>query len=96
MPEGDNWCWDESAFELDVGTEDLEGIFFTQRGYWIDIISSHDTNAYIEQPDAMHIELFIKVSLSATKRVNLTCSATSFHMSDFYLYRQFSFIVLNV
>lgn len=60
MREGDNWCWDQSSVELDVGTEDLEGIVFTQKGYWIDIISSHDTNAYIEQPDSSRVDLLIK------------------------------------
>jgi len=62
MSEEDNWCWDQSAVELDVGTEDLEDIAFTQKGYWINIISTHDTKAYIEQPDSSRVDLLIKVS----------------------------------
>ncbi|ONK63217.1 uncharacterized protein A4U43_C07F12600 [Asparagus officinalis] len=60
MPEGDNWCWERSTVELDVGTEDLQGIVFTQKGYWIDIISTHDTEAYIKQPDSSRVDLSIK------------------------------------
>lgn len=56
----DNWCWVQSAVELDVGTEDLQGIVFAQKGYWIDIISSHKTEAYIEQPDSSRVDLLIK------------------------------------
>lgn len=56
----DNWCWEQSSVELNVGSEDMEGIVFTQKGYWITIVSSHDTKAFIEQPDSSRVNLFIK------------------------------------
>lgn len=60
VSEDDDWCWDQSAVELEVGTEDMEGIVFTQKGYWIDLISSHDTKAFIKQPDSSRVDLSIK------------------------------------
>ncbi|XP_072975145.1 uncharacterized protein [Typha angustifolia] len=56
----DNWCWDQSSIDLDVSTEDVKGIVFIQKGYWIDIISTHDTDAYIRHPDSSQTDLLIK------------------------------------
>lgn len=56
----DDWCWDQSSIEVDVGTEDKKGIIFVQKGYWIDIISSHDVDAHIRQPNAAPMNLHIK------------------------------------
>ncbi|URD77743.1 nodal modulator [Musa troglodytarum] len=60
MPEEDTWCWNENFIDLDVGTEDMTGIVFVQRGYWINLISSHDTDAYILLPDSSHLDISIK------------------------------------
>nr|CAD1833216.1 unnamed protein product [Ananas comosus var. bracteatus] len=56
----DNWCWDQKSIDLDVGSEDVTGIVFVQKGYWIDIISTHDTDAYIRQSDSSEYGLLIK------------------------------------
>ncbi|KAG1338774.1 nodal modulator 1 [Cocos nucifera] len=60
MPEEDNWCWDRSAIDLDVGAEDVTGIVFVQKGYWISIISTHDTDAYIQQSDSSRVDFSIR------------------------------------
>ncbi|KAJ6823851.1 nodal modulator 3 [Iris pallida] len=60
LSEVDSWCWEQSSFDIDVGTEDLQGIVFVQKGYLINIISSHDTNAYFQKPDSSPLNLFIK------------------------------------
>ncbi|KAF8394679.1 hypothetical protein HHK36_020896 [Tetracentron sinense] len=60
MSDGDKWCWEQSSIDVDVGTEDLKGIVFVQKGYWINIISTHDVDAYIHQPDTSLVNLKIK------------------------------------
>lgn len=40
----------------------MTGIVFVQKGYWIDIISTHDTDAYIRQSDSSQYGLLIKVA----------------------------------
>ncbi|KAL5700275.1 hypothetical protein ACHQM5_025742 [Ranunculus cassubicifolius] len=57
---GDNWCWERSIIDVDVGTEDKKGITFVQKGYWVDISSTHDADVYIHQPDASILNLQIK------------------------------------
>ncbi|KAF6143365.1 hypothetical protein GIB67_001309 [Kingdonia uniflora] len=64
----DKWCWKQSTMDLDVGTKDLEGITFVQKGYWITIISSHDSDAYVRQPDESIMNLQIK---KGTQRICL-------------------------
>jgi hypothetical protein len=64
LPEGlakDDWCWDQSILNIDVGTDDVRDIVFVQKGYWIELVSTHDTNAYIQQPDSSRLDLLIKV-----------------------------------
>ncbi|OVA02510.1 hypothetical protein BVC80_9091g9 [Macleaya cordata] len=56
----DKWCWERSSIDVDVGTEDVNEIVFVQKGYWINIISTHDVEAYIHQPDASVLNLQIK------------------------------------
>ncbi|KAJ8623402.1 hypothetical protein MRB53_031931 [Persea americana] len=58
--EEDNWCWKQSTIEVDVGTEGKKGISFIQKGYWTNIISTHDVDAYIRQPDSTLVNLQIK------------------------------------
>ncbi|KAK1277905.1 hypothetical protein QJS04_geneDACA007053 [Acorus gramineus] len=57
---GDDWCWEQNVIDLDVGTEDVTGIVFSQKGYWINITSTHHVNSCIHHPDASHENLKIK------------------------------------
>ncbi|PKA65074.1 hypothetical protein AXF42_Ash019086 [Apostasia shenzhenica] len=56
----DSWCWDQNNIDLVIGTEDVQGIVFVQKGYLVNIISTHDSKAYIKQPDSSIINLIIK------------------------------------
>lgn len=49
---------------MNVGVEDVEGITFTQKGYWVRIISSHDVDAYLVQADSSRLNLKIKVKIN--------------------------------
>ncbi|KAL5996452.1 hypothetical protein ACLOJK_026531 [Asimina triloba] len=60
ISEEDNWCWEQSAIDVDVGIEGKTGIAFVQKGYWINIISTHDVDAYLKQPDHAIVHLPIK------------------------------------
>lgn len=55
----DNWCWDQKSFDVDVGTEDVNGISFVQKGYWVNVISTHAVDAYLTQSDGSHMNLKI-------------------------------------
>ncbi|XP_071689841.1 uncharacterized protein [Rutidosis leptorrhynchoides] len=57
----DNWCWEQSSVHLNVGAEDVEGINFVQKGYWINLVSSHDVDAYLLQSDGSRVNLKIKI-----------------------------------
>lgn len=57
----DNWCWEQSFIDVDIGAEDVSGIRFVQKGYWVNVISTHNVDAYVLQPDGSHIDLKIKV-----------------------------------
>lgn len=46
---------------MNVGMEDVEGVTFIQKGYWVRIISSHDVDAYLIQADNSRLNLKIKV-----------------------------------
>ncbi|PON61743.1 Glucoamylase, starch-binding [Parasponia andersonii] len=56
----DNWCWDQSFIDVDVGAEDVQGIEFVQKGYLVNIISTHDVDAYMTQSDSSPLNLKIK------------------------------------
>ncbi|KAA8549068.1 hypothetical protein F0562_000752 [Nyssa sinensis] len=56
----DKWCWEQSFIDVDVGIDDLKGIVFVQKGYWVNVISTHDVDAYLTQPDGSHVDLKIK------------------------------------
>ncbi|KAF2325064.1 hypothetical protein GH714_022546 [Hevea brasiliensis] len=60
MRSEDNWCWERSFIDVDVGAEDVKGIVFIQKGYWVNVISTHDVDAYMAQPDSSIINLKIK------------------------------------
>lgn len=57
----DNWCWEKSFIDVNVGAEDFEGIVFVQKGYWVNVISTHDVDGYINQPDGSTVNLKIRV-----------------------------------
>ncbi|PSS14739.1 Nodal modulator 1 like [Actinidia chinensis var. chinensis] len=56
----DKWCWEQRFVDVDVGTEDIKGIAFVQKGYWVNVISTHDVDAHMTQPDGSHVNLKIK------------------------------------
>ncbi|CAM0881057.1 unnamed protein product [Alopecurus aequalis] len=59
-PANDDWCWDQNTLDIDVGNDDVIDVVFVQKGYWIELVSTHDTEAYIHQPDSSKLDLFIK------------------------------------
>lgn len=46
---------------MDVGTNDVKGVEFVQKGYWLNVISTHDVDAYMTQQDGSHVPLKVKV-----------------------------------
>ncbi|KAG4913760.1 hypothetical protein AAZX31_19G204100 [Glycine max] len=56
----DNWCWEQSFIDVNVGAEDLEGILFVQKGYWVNIISTHNVDGYLTQPDGSNVNFKIQ------------------------------------
>ncbi|XP_058008575.1 uncharacterized protein LOC110645700 isoform X2 [Hevea brasiliensis] len=60
MHSEDNWCWEQGFIDVDVGAEDVKGIVFIQKGYWVNIISTHDVDTYMTQPDSSISNLKIK------------------------------------
>ncbi|EEF47245.1 carboxypeptidase regulatory region-containingprotein, putative [Ricinus communis] len=59
-PDKDNWCWEQSFIDVVVGAEDVKGNLFVQKGYWVNVVSTHDIDAYLTQPDHSIINLKIK------------------------------------
>lgn len=57
----DIWCWEQNFINVNVGVEDVEGITFIQKGYWVRLISTHDADAYLVQVDSSRVNLKIKV-----------------------------------
>ncbi|KAK4367254.1 hypothetical protein RND71_015134 [Anisodus tanguticus] len=56
----DKWCWEQSFINLEVGAEDVKGVDFVQKGFWVNIISSHDVDGLLTQPDGSIMNLNIK------------------------------------
>ncbi|XP_076883578.1 uncharacterized protein LOC143532402 [Bidens hawaiensis] len=56
----DNWCWEQSSVLLNVGIEDVNGINFVQKGYWVNLVSTHKVDAYLHQSDGSRVDLKIK------------------------------------
>lgn len=46
---------------MDVGVDDVKGIKFVQKGYWVHVISTHDVDASMVHPDGSSMNLNIKV-----------------------------------
>ncbi|XP_027099594.2 uncharacterized protein [Coffea arabica] len=57
---GDNWCWEQSFINVVVASEDVKGIVFVQKGFWVNVISSHDVDAYLTQADGSRMSIKIK------------------------------------
>ena len=62
MHNEDNWCWEQSFIDVDAGAEDVAGISFVQKGYWINFISTHDVDASMIKPNGSPFDLKIKVA----------------------------------
>ncbi|XP_061366169.1 uncharacterized protein LOC133309420 [Gastrolobium bilobum] len=56
----DNWCWEQSFIDVNVGAEDLEGIIFVQKGYWVNVISTHNVDGSMTRPDGSTVNLKIQ------------------------------------
>ncbi|CAN4101896.1 unnamed protein product [Withania somnifera] len=56
----DKWCWEQNFIDVDVGAEDVKGVDFVQKGFWVNIISSHDVDGLLTQPDGSKMNLNIK------------------------------------
>lgn len=56
----DKWCWEQSSIVLNVGTEDVKGINFVQKGYWANLVSTHTVDTYLHQADGSRVNLKIK------------------------------------
>lgn len=57
--EEDNWCWEKNSIEVDVGAQDVKGVTFVQKGYWVNVISTHDVDSYFTRPGS-HTDVKIK------------------------------------
>lgn len=60
--EEDNWCWEKNSIEVDVGAQDVKGVTFVQKGYWVNVISTHDVDSYFTRPGS-HTDVKIKVAV---------------------------------
>ncbi|XP_057966723.1 uncharacterized protein LOC131156786 isoform X2 [Malania oleifera] len=85
----DNWCWEQSSVDLNIGAEDIEGIVFVQKGYWVNVISTHDVDAYLTHADGSSVNLKIKkdsqyicVELPGVHELNFVNSCISFGSSS--------------
>lgn len=57
----DKWCWEQSSVHVNIKAEDVEGINFVQKGYWVNLVSTHDVDTYLHQSDGSRVNLKIKV-----------------------------------
>ncbi|KAG8045309.1 hypothetical protein GUJ93_ZPchr0008g12534 [Zizania palustris] len=55
-----DWCWEKNTIDINVGTDDVTDIVFVQKGYWIELVSTHETKAFIHHPDSYKLDLLIK------------------------------------
>lgn len=54
---------------MDVGIDDVHGIEFIQKGYWVNVISTHDVDVYISQMNGPPMNLKIKVISTPSPKV---------------------------
>lgn len=59
--------------DVEVGAEDVNGIEFVQKGYWVNVISSHDVEACMSQPNGSPVTLKIKVVSLCIWKVRILC-----------------------
>ncbi|KAI8571196.1 hypothetical protein RHMOL_Rhmol01G0100100 [Rhododendron molle] len=52
----DKLCW-EHFIDIDVATDDVKGITFVQKCCWVNVISTHNVDAYLTQPDGCTVNL---------------------------------------
>eukprot|EP00250_Pteridium_aquilinum_P020313 c24781_g1_i1 orf=109-3804(+) len=81
----DDWCWEESSFERDVGTADLTNVQFTQKGYWMSMHSTHSAEASIIHPNGDSLPIQVKkgwqqfcLELSGIHKLRILRTCTSF------------------
>ncbi|XP_068661556.1 uncharacterized protein [Aristolochia californica] len=89
LSEEDDWCWEERSIHVNVGTEDKQGVLFVQKGYWVNIISTHDVDSSLHQPDGASLNLAVKKGLqqvciesSGTHELHFLNSCISFGSSS--------------
>ncbi|KAG2260924.1 hypothetical protein Bca52824_080218 [Brassica carinata] len=80
ISEEDTWCWDRSSIDVNVGTEDIKGIEFVQKGYWINIVSTHEVDAKIVHPTGSPTNL--KIKKGSQKICVESPGAHELHLSD--------------
>ncbi|KAM7276017.1 hypothetical protein ACFE04_017883 [Oxalis oulophora] len=56
----DNWCWEQSFIDVNAGIEDVKGVTFVQKGYWVNIVSTHDVDAFMTQSEGSTVNLKVK------------------------------------
>ncbi|XP_051142719.1 uncharacterized protein LOC127259427 isoform X2 [Andrographis paniculata] len=56
----DTWCWEQNVKNVGVGVEDVEEVNFFQKGYLVRVVSSHDADAYLVQPNGFRMNLKFK------------------------------------
>ncbi|MCO5553061.1 hypothetical protein L7F22_006582 [Adiantum nelumboides] len=86
----DDWCWEETSFEQDVGTTDLTDVEFTQKGYWISVHSTHSAEARMEHPNGETTGVQVKkgwqkfcLEQPGTHKLRILNSCTSFGLYPF-------------
>ena len=57
----DDWCWVEKTLEVDVRTEDIKGLKFVQKGFWMHVTSTHAVSAFILHPQNEGTNVDLKV-----------------------------------
>lgn len=57
----DDWCWVEKTLEVDVGMEDIKGLKFVQKGFWMHVKSTHPVSAFILHPHNEGTNVNLKV-----------------------------------
>ncbi|XP_024394078.1 uncharacterized protein [Physcomitrium patens] len=58
--EDDDWCWEHKTLEILVGTEDVTGLEFLQKGFWMSVKSTHAVDAFLLQPHNEGLNLKIQ------------------------------------
>lgn len=62
----EDWCWVEKSIQVDVGTENVTGLTFIQKGFWMHVKSTHAVSAFILHPHNDGTNVDIQVLRSIT------------------------------